>query len=104
MSRNPVLRVPPRYQASEFPKVDRTLKGDRLLPRSVEPAPESAAPAGKPSPPADPATSNGSVFGAKTAAAPSAGKAPLDPELQEALSAPPLTQYEASPADAKSAL
>ena len=103
MSGNAVLRAPQRYQASEFPKVDRTLKGDRLLPRSVVPAPESAAPAGKPSPPADPATSNGSVFGAKTAAAPSAGKAPLDPELQEALSAPPLTQYEASPADAKSA-
>jgi spore germination cell wall hydrolase CwlJ-like protein len=101
-SRNPVLRAPPHYQAAEFPKVDRTLKGDRLVPRPVEPAPASAVPAAKPSPPQDPATSNGSVRG-KTAAMPSAGKAPLDPELQEALSAPPLTQYQPSPDDAKSA-
>jgi spore germination cell wall hydrolase CwlJ-like protein len=101
-SRNPVLRAPPHYQTSEFPKVDRTLKGDRLVPRPVEPAPASAAPAAKPSPPQDPATSNGSIR-AKTAAMPSAGKPPLDPELQEALSAPPLTQYQPSPGDAKSA-
>jgi spore germination cell wall hydrolase CwlJ-like protein len=85
------------------------LKGDRLAPRSVEPMPESAAPAYKPAPPEDPATSIGSVFRAKTAAAPQAGKAPqaskalLDPELQEAVSAPPLAQYEALPADPKSA-
>src|SRR5207237_271722 len=31
--RNPALQVPPRYQASDFPKVDRTLKGDRLVVR-----------------------------------------------------------------------
>src|SRR5205814_6039393 len=44
----------------------------------------------------DPATSNSFVRGAKTAAAPSAGRTPLDPELQEALSAPPLAQYDIS--------
>ena len=45
----------------------------------------------------NPSTSNASVKGAKTAAAaPSAEKAPLDPELQEALSAPPLAQYDVS--------
>jgi len=94
ISRNPVLEVPPRYQASDFPKVDRTLKGDRLAPQSV--APERAAPAGKAPPRDDPATSNSSVRGAKTAAAPSAGRTPLDPELQAALSAPPLAQYDIS--------
>ena len=36
------------------------------------------------------------MAGAKTAAAPSADRAPLDPELQEALSAPPLPQYDIS--------
>jgi spore germination cell wall hydrolase CwlJ-like protein len=95
LSRNPVLQVPPRYQPSDFPKVDRTLKGDRLAPRPVAPA-ESAAPSPKAPPLEDPATSNSSVLGAKTAAARSAGGAPLDPELQAALSAPPLAQYDIS--------
>src|SRR5437899_3046393 len=95
LPRNQDLQAPPRYQASDFPKVDRTLKGDRLAPRLVAPA-ESAAPAGKAPPLEDPATSNSSVLGAKTAAARSAGSAPLDPELQAALSAPPLAQYDIS--------
>src|SRR3954465_9963686 len=30
VSRNPIAQAPARYQASDFPKVDRTLKGDRL--------------------------------------------------------------------------
>src|SRR2546423_14645846 len=30
VTRNSIMQVPPRYQASDFPKVDRTLKGDRL--------------------------------------------------------------------------
>ena len=30
VTRNPLAAQPPRYQAAEFPKVDRTLKGDRL--------------------------------------------------------------------------
>src|ERR1700688_1138024 len=84
LTRNPIVQPPPRYQASDFPKVDRALKGDRLV----------AAPPGAPTPPAaaapskeDPSTSNASVAGAKTAAVPAAEGAALDPELQEALKA-----------------
>jgi spore germination cell wall hydrolase CwlJ-like protein len=94
VTRNPIMQAPPRYQASDFPKVDRTLKGDRLVvspPEPAAPAPAEAAPALE-----DPSTSNASVMGAKTAAAPPAEPAPLDPELQEALSAPPLAQYDVS--------
>src|SRR6202035_4930586 len=40
VTRNPIVLAPPRYQASDFPKVDRTLKGDRL----VRVPPETAAP------------------------------------------------------------
>jgi spore germination cell wall hydrolase CwlJ-like protein len=92
VTRNPIAAPPPRYQPSDFPKVDRTLKGDRLV---IAP-PETVAPANAAPSLENPATSNASVRGAKTAAAPSAGKAPLDPELQEALSAPPLKQYDVS--------
>ena len=93
VTRNPIAAPPPRYQAADFPKVDRTLKGDRLVVAAPQiPAPADAAP-----PLENPSTSNASVKGAKTAdAAPSAEKAPLDPELQEALSAPPLGQYDVS--------
>jgi len=31
VTRNPLMQPPPRYQASDFPRVDRTLKGDRLV-------------------------------------------------------------------------
>jgi spore germination cell wall hydrolase CwlJ-like protein len=99
VTRNPIMLAPSRYQASDFPKVDRTLKGDRLVtapPPEAAPAPGDAAPAIE-----DPSTSNASVAGAKTAAAPEAAPAvapgaALDPELQEALSAPPLPQYDVS--------
>jgi len=99
VTRNPIVLAPPRYQAADFPKVDRTLKGDRLVtapPPGAAPAPADAAPAIE-----DPSTSNASVVGAKTAAAPEttpavAPGAALDPELQEALSAPPLPQYDVS--------
>src|ERR1700704_474650 len=76
VTRNPLAAVPPRYQPSDFPKVDRTLKGDRLSAAPPEPAaPVEAAPASQ-----DPATSNASVMGAKTAdAAPPATPAALDP-------------------------
>jgi spore germination cell wall hydrolase CwlJ-like protein len=91
--RNQVIQTPPRYQASDFPKVDRTLKGDRLI---VAP-PEMAAPANAAPAKEDPATSNSSVAGAKTAeGTPTAARAPLDPELAEALNAPPLPQYDVS--------
>jgi spore germination cell wall hydrolase CwlJ-like protein len=92
VTRNPIAAPPPRYQASDFPRVDRTLKGDRL----VVAMPATVAPANAAPPLEDPSTSNASVRGAKTAAVPSAEKAPLDPELQEALSAPPLGQYDVS--------
>jgi spore germination cell wall hydrolase CwlJ-like protein len=93
VTRNPIARDPPRYQASDFPRVDRTLKGDRLVNVSPQPAaPAEAAPSNQ-----DPSTSNASVMGAKSAAAmPSPDHVPLDPELQEALSAPPLAQYDVS--------
>jgi spore germination cell wall hydrolase CwlJ-like protein len=95
LTRNPLAQAPARYQASDFPKVDRTLKGDRLVAVPLEtsaPAPAQAAPSTE-----DPSTSNASVAGAKTAAhAPSAERASLDPELAEALSAPPLAQYDVS--------
>jgi spore germination cell wall hydrolase CwlJ-like protein len=92
VTRNPLTQAPPRYQASDFPKVDRTLKGDRL----VTAAPQTRAPVNGAPSLEDPSTSNASVAGAKTAAAPAAERAPLDPELQEALSAPPLAQYDIS--------
>jgi spore germination cell wall hydrolase CwlJ-like protein len=95
VTRNPLAQAPPRYQASDFPKVDRTLKGDRLVTVPAEtpaPAPAGAAPSNE-----DPSTSNASVAGAKTAAVvPSVEGVPLDPELAEALSAPPLSQYDVS--------
>jgi hypothetical protein len=93
VTRNPLAAPPPRYQAADFPKVDRTLKGDRLVVAPPAPA-ETGAPAGSAPANEDPSTSNASVMGAKTAAtAPSVEHAPLDPELQAALSAPPLPQY-----------
>src|ERR1700688_3851254 len=57
VTRNPMVQAPPRYQASDFPKVDRTLKGDRL----VLAPPETAAPAEAAPPIEDPSTSNASV-------------------------------------------
>lgn len=96
ITRNPALQTPPRYQASDFPKVDRSLKGDRLATVTPTPAPETATPPVAPAQ-QDPATSNSSVFGAKTAALPQPmspeSAAALDPELQEAMRAPPLPQY-----------
>ncbi len=93
VTRNPIAQPPQRYQAADFPKVDRTLKGDRLVKISPQPgAPVKTAPARE-----DPSTSNASVMGAKTAAAAPAGDhVSLDPELQAALSAPPLAQYDVS--------
>src|SRR5579871_3914679 len=44
VTRNPILQAPPRYQASDFPKVNRTLKGDRLV-VTPPPADTAAAPA-----------------------------------------------------------
>jgi len=84
--RNRVLQTPPRYQASDYPKVDRTLKGDRLVtfaPSQTVAPPEIVAPA-VPAP-EDPSRSNSSVFGAKSVEAPSA---PSDPDVTVAASQP----------------
>ena len=35
LTRNPLVQAPPRYQAADFPRVDRTLKGDRLVSHSA---------------------------------------------------------------------
>jgi spore germination cell wall hydrolase CwlJ-like protein len=99
---------PPRYQAADFPKVDRTLKGDRLVtpspPEVATPvdAATPAVPADHAPAPEDPSTSNALVRGAKTAEAAPSGAASsgdhpaLDPELQAALREPPLPQYDVS--------
>src|SRR5437016_7778949 len=68
VTRNPILQTPPRYQASDFPKVDRTLKGDRLV--VAPPVPADNSPALE-----DPSASNASVAGAKTAAVPAEARA-----------------------------
>ena len=95
LTRNPTLLMPSRYQASDFPKVDRTRKGDRLVAVPSTPAEPGAPSEGAPAK-EDPSTSNASVFGAKTAGRPAIERAPLDPELEAALSAPPLAQYDVS--------
>jgi len=98
LPRNPAIQTPPRYQAADFPKVDRTLKGDRLVVSPREPdAPADAAPGNLAPAKEDPANSNFSVMGAKAAnAASPIGPAPLDPELAAAMNSPPLPQYDAS--------
>jgi cell wall hydrolase len=91
VTRNPLIAPPLRYNAADFPKVDRTLKGDRLVIAPPPPAAETTGPAERAPAIEDPATSNALVKGAKTAeTAPPAGRAPLDPELQAALNGPPL--------------
>lgn len=96
VTRNPIVAPPPQYHATDFPKVDRTLKGDRLVIMPGQP-PEILAPTERAPAIEDPANSNALVRGAKTAeTAPSVERAPLDPELQAALSAPPLEQFDVS--------
>src|ERR1700739_800760 len=43
VTHNPILQAPPRYQASDFPAVNRALKGDRLV-VAPPPAPAENAP------------------------------------------------------------
>jgi spore germination cell wall hydrolase CwlJ-like protein len=86
-TRNPLVTPPPRYQAADFPKVNRTLKGDRLaIVAPAEIKPESVEPQLD-----EPSTSIPIIRGGKTAAA-----EPLDPELADALNAGPLPQYDIS--------
>ena len=85
--RNPSLQTPRRFQAADFPKVDRTLKGDRL----AMPAPSDQADT---APRPDTFKSNTSVAGAKIAeklGSSAASPAPLDADLAAALRAPPLS-------------
>jgi hypothetical protein len=97
ISRGPLRQDAWRPQASDFPTVDRTLKGDRLAlatPPRDTPAIEGAPPPATRAP-EDPATSNALVRGARTAeASPTAEPADLDEELRSALQAPPLPQYD----------
>lgn len=87
VKRNPLTQPVRRYEAADFPQVDRTLKGDRLAMFTPDADPLEA-------PSRDSFHDNTSVKGAKTAdRMPSAQHAPLDPELDEALHAPPLAQY-----------
>src|SRR4051794_526468 len=45
LPRNPLVQPPPRYQAADFPHVNRALKGDRLVVTPAEPpAPADIAP------------------------------------------------------------
>src|ERR1700676_643944 len=92
VTRNPLAQPLRRYQQSEFPTVDRTLKGDRLAAVPPEPLPAEGSASKHDSFP-----TNASVMGQKTAtASPAHEPAPLDPELAEALKAPPLPQYDVS--------
>lgn len=86
-TRNPLMTPPPRYQAADFPKVNRTLKGDRLAIAAPDVTkPESVKPQLD-----EPSTSIPVIRGEKTTAA-----EPLDPELASALNEPPLPQYDIS--------
>ncbi|WP_031335324.1 cell wall hydrolase [Rhodopseudomonas sp. B29] len=90
ISRNPLLRPPARYQASDFPKVDRTLKGDRLAiatPDQSEPEERAVEP---------PLAPGAKVADKVSDRAPEQASAdsPLDPELSEALNSEPLQQYD----------
>ena len=96
VTRNPLVAPPPRYQAADFPKVDRTLKGDRLDRDRRRRRRPRARPSARRRP-RIPRRRTASVKGAKTAeTAPSVERAPLDPELQAALSEPPLAQFDPS--------
>jgi spore germination cell wall hydrolase CwlJ-like protein len=92
ITRNPLTQAPPRYQANEFPTVDRTAKGDRLAIYTPDSDESSVA-----LPKGDSFPTNASVKGAKTAQAIApVDTTPLDPELAAALQAPPLPQYDAA--------
>jgi spore germination cell wall hydrolase CwlJ-like protein len=95
LTHDPLGQPARQLQASDFPTVNRTLKGDRLT--LYKPTPDAAPEIPKATD--DPATSNSSVMGAKTAEVePGLVEAgPLDEELQAALREPPLPQYGGAP-------
>jgi hypothetical protein len=94
ISANPLGQLQRPLQKSDFPKVMRSAKGDRLPVH----APEIAVPETPPQAAQDQPNSNASVRGAKTADATPVvdANAPLDAELEAALKAPRLPQYEAA--------
>lgn len=101
--RNPMLQSPSRYVATDFPTVDRTVKGDRLALANPEPviapeAPEAERPGAEPQPDdLSPGTAHPALATpAKAADAATEPGAALDPELAAALDAPPLEQYDAA--------
>jgi spore germination cell wall hydrolase CwlJ-like protein len=102
IDRNPLGQAVRPLRAADFPKVVRTNKGDRLSVAAPVPAPPAAPPIHD----EVPAGNNASVKGAKSAnnAPPSAAQAPLDEELQAALSAPQLPQYDPAKPDVGGAL
>ncbi|MBN8981333.1 MAG: cell wall hydrolase [Rhizobiales bacterium] len=90
---NPLGQMLRPLQKSDFPKVVRSGKGDRLPIRAPQPATTDAAPAeSNPDQTQDRPTDNAPVVNAKTADA----HAPLDAELEAALNAPRLPQYDAA--------
>ena len=92
LGRNPLMQPPRRYEASDFPTVDRTLKGDRLAVAVPDlPTAEGVSPEGQSD---DAATPN--IAGAKSAEQAPTSSA-LDPELAAALQGPPLSQYDGTP-------
>ena len=93
VSRDPLGPILRPLQKSDFPKAVRSSKGDRLPIFT----PEVAAPVVAPQPERDQPNSNASVRGAKTVeVAPVNPSAPLDAELEAALSSPRLPQYDAA--------
>ncbi len=95
---NPLGQVLRPLQKSDFPKVIRSSKGDRLPIRSPESASVEVAPkTTAPEKPHDRLNDNASVAGSKTTdAVTPAIHAPLDAELEAALKEPRLPQYDAA--------
>jgi len=91
IGRNPFGEAVRPLRASDYPTVVRTLKGDRLVvtaPAADEPV---SQPAINRTPPSE---NNSSVMGEKTADQLPTQAEPLDEELQAALNAPRLEQYD----------
>ena len=95
MTRNPIVAPPPRYHAADFPKVDRSMKGDRLVVAPPEPAETESPPAR--------AGDRGSLdierFGRRRQDRRGyavSGTCAARSRTQAALSAPPLPQYDVS--------
>src|SRR5450631_2710545 len=92
------LPQPPTYLLARLDNQGIDITGSLTRNRLVIVRPQPAAPANAAPSNEDPSTSNALVAGAKTAAAkPPAGTTPLDPELAEALKAPPLDDSKMAP-------